>query len=470
MKSSFRRRVGRGVGVAALAALLPLVFAMPAEASESVDQSVVLTNWLGYQWNIPILAQTFTAKVGGQVDRVSLPVSTPTHFGMFTVWLYNADPTSGQPTTAIRSAPLSTADLQCCGFTDYFFSPTVQVTSGTSYAIVVQVLAGNVKWLDSGDTVPYAGGHEWMGLGGSWLPTSHGDFGFKEWVVGGTVNQPPTLTVDRAVLSSPEGSSATATNGGSCGDPDGDTVTLTASAGTVSACSAGRWSWSLATPDELPLQMVTIKASDGTLTQSANFTLAVTGVNPTAQIAGSPATTTVIQNTDVAFTGTATSPDAADSAAGFNFTWTVTANAAVYATGSGPAFSFVPKDAGTYLVALTATDDGLMSGNASVTVIAQSVQQALKSIEGLVQGLPGLNAGQKNSLSVKLENAAAAAARGDNNAASNELVAFLNELQAYVDSGKLTPAQAEPLRLAVNAVRESLGTFDPITESLPLEA
>ena len=458
------------VGVAALAALLPLVFAMPAEASDSIDQSVVLSLWLGSQLNIPILAQTFTAKVSGQVDRVSLPVSTPTHFGMFTVSLYNADATSGQPTTAIRSAPLSTADLPCCGFTDYPISPVVQVNPGMKYAIVVQVLAGNVRWMDSGVTVPYTGGQEWMGSGGSWLPTTHGDFGFEEWVVGGTANQAPTVMVARTALSYPEGSSPTATIGGSCGDPDGDPLTLTASAGTVSACSGGRWSWSLATPDELPLQTVTITIGDGTFTRSASFTLTVTAVNPTAQIAGAQATTSVIQNTNMAFTGTATSADPEDNAAGFTFTWTVTANAGVYATGSGPVFSFVPKDAGTYHVALVATDDGLMSGNASVTVIAETIQQALKSIEASVQGLGGLNAGQKNSLSVKLENAAAAAARGDNNAASNELVAFLNELQAYVDSGKLTPAQAEPLRLAVNAVRESLGTFDPLLESLPLEA
>ena len=454
-----------------MAALLPVLFAMPAQASDSIDQSVVLSNWLGYQWNLPDLAQTFTAEVPGQVDRVSLPVSTPTGIGMFTVSLYNVDPISGQPTSAIRSAPFSTANLRCCGFTDYTFSPAVPVSTGTKYAIVVQLLVGNVKWLDSGDTVPYTGGQEWMaGPGGTWLPTTHGDFGFKEWVTGGTVNQPPTLTVDQAALSSPEGSSATAINGGACGDSDNDPLTLTASAGTVSSCSGGRWSWSLATPDELPLQTVTITIGDGAFTRSASFTLAITSVNPTAHIAGTQATTTVIQNTSMAFTGTATSPDPDDNAAGFTLTWTVTTNAGVYATGSGPVFSFVPKDAGTYLVALTATDDGLMSGNASVTVIAQSVQQALKSIEGLVQGLPGLNAGQKNSLSVKLQNAAAAAARGDSNAASNELVAFLNELQAYVDSGKLTPAQAEPLRLAVNAVRESLGTFDPVLESLPLEA
>lgn len=443
---------------------------MPAEASGSVDQSVVLSLWLGYQWNFSDMAQTFTAKVGGQVDHVSLPLSTPTGFGMFTVSLYNVDATSGQPTTAIRSAPLSTAYVPCCGFSDYSFSPVVQVNTGISYAIVVHVTAGNVKWLDSGSTVPYTGGHEWMGVGGSWSPTSHGDFGFEEWVAAAKANQPPSVTVDRSALTYPEGSTANATNGGMCGDSDGDAVSLTASVGAVSVCTGGRWSWSWATPDELARQTVTITASDGTLTAPATFTVAVTALNPTAQILGSQATITVLQSTNLQFAGAATSPDAADNTAGFTFAWTATAKGATVATGTGSSFSFAPKDAGTDLVTLTATDDGLMSGTASVTVVVQTIQQALDSIAASVQGLSGLNAGQKNSLTVKLQNAAAAAARGDNNAASNELQAFLNELQAYVDSGKLTPAQAEPLRIAVDGVRASLGTFDPAAVWWPLAA
>lgn len=562
MKNPFRRNVGRRLVVGALAALLPLTFAMPAEASDSIDQSVVMTFWHGFQWNVPFMAQTFTAKVGGQVDRVSLPLSTPTGFGLFTVSLYNVNAATGQPSDLIRSAPFTSGFVPCCPLYDYSFSPAVPVSGGTKYAIVVQLLAGNVKWLDSGTAVPYSGGQEWIGADGtSWLPTTHGDFGFEEWVANNVVvNQPPAVTADKSVISYSEGTSLAATNSGSCSDPDGDPVTLTASAGSVSACTGGRWSWSLPTPDELAQETVTITASDGSLTKTATFTVAVDPVDPTAQILGDPPSITVPEMSNLPFTGTATSPDAADNASQFTYAWTVAAdNGTAYAPGSGSSFSFVPKDDGTYLVTFSAKDDGGMIGSTSMVVVAtnvapnakidgigpvqlvtttletlnfngsftdvdagdkytitwdfgdnsgatgltaqhhynapgtytvkfqvndgeggvgqatasvtvQTTQQALGTIESFVQSLSGLNSGQKNSLTAKLSNAADAAARGDNNAAANELDAFLNELQAYVSSGKVTASQAATLRNAVNAVRGSLGSFNRLVDWWPLEA
>ena len=468
MKISFRRRVGRGVGVAALAALLPLVFAMPAEASDSIDQSVVLTYWLGYQWNLPSLAQTFTAKVSGQVDRVSLPLSTPTGFGLFTVSLYSVNATSGQPSASLGSAPFSSAYLRCCGFTDYSFSPAIPVNAGTSYAIVVRLYAGNVKWLDSGTLVPYSGGHEWIGDGGgTWFPTTHGDFGFEEWVVsGGATNQTPVLSADRSVVSVAEGS--TATNTGPCSDPDGDRLTLTATGGgTVSPCTAGRWSWSLGTTDDMPATTITIKADDGRGgTIAAPFTLSVTNVAPTATInslsAPSALVTTAMET--LSFHGRFTDVDPALD--NYAITWTFGDDTSA----AGTDVTHTYTAAGTYAVTFQVNDREGGVSKATTTVTVQTTQEALASIEGYVQSLSGLNPGQKNSLGVKLSNAADAAARGDNNAASNELNAFLNELQAYVNSGKVLPSQATALRTAVNTVRGSLGTFNRLVEWWPLEA
>jgi PKD repeat protein len=329
----------------------------------------------------------------------------------------------------------------------------------------------------------------------------------------------------------------------------------------VSACNGGRYTWSKPAGDEAATETVTITADDGKgLTAQAPFTFDVTPQDPTATILSDPPTITVPEGSNVPFTGTATSPAAADNAAGFTYGWSVTINGAAYAQGSGASFSFVPKDDGSYLVSFNAKDDGGMTGSTSMTVIAtnvapvaaiagvaatvplvttafetlnfsgrftdadtadnyaitwsfgdgssasglnashayslpgtytvkfqvsdgeggvgqatttvlvQTTQQALGSIEAYVQSLPGLNAGEKNSLLVKLRNASAAATRGDNNAASNELNAFLNELQADVKTGKVSPTAAGTLRTAVHAVQGSLGTFNRLVEWWPLEA
>jgi len=565
VKNSFRKAVGIRACIGALAALLPLAFASPAQAAfnDSIDQSLVLTAWPSFQLNVPFMAQTFTPSVSGRVDRVSLPVSSPFGFAMFTVSLTavsDTAPTTGQPTSSVLgNAPTSSGFFSCCAFRDFAFASPVSVTSGKQYAIVVQVLAGNLKWLDTGTPDLYPGGREY--IGGSlttWATTSHGDFGFKEWVAG-NVNSAPVVGVDKSAFGVPEGTAPT--NSGTCSDADGDTVTMKASDGTVSPCTGGRWTWSKAAGDEAGNQTITIFADDGNgLSAQIPFTFDVTPVDPTATIVSDPPSITVPEGTNVPFTGTATSPDAADNAAGFTYAWSVTINGAAYAGGPGATFSFVPQDDGSYLVTFNAMDDGGKSGTTSMTVIAtnvapkaaitgvaataplvttaletlnftgnftdadtadnytmtwsfgdgfsasgrnashayslpgvytvkfqvadgeggvgqatttvtvQTTQQALGSIEAYVQSLPGLNAGQKNSLIVKLQNAGAAAARGDNNAASNELNAFLNELQADVNAGEVSPAAAGKLRTAVHAVQGSLGTFNRLVEWWPLEA
>jgi hypothetical protein len=562
VKNSLRKFVEKRAFVSALAALLPLALASPVSAAgDVVDQSVVLKSWLGWQTNFPYYAQTFTAQVTGQVDRVSLPIYTPTGFGAYTVSLRNTDAT-GQPTaTVLGTAPSVVGFVPCCQLHDFFLSPAPTVTKGVKYAIVAQLSLGNLRWLDSGSLDPYTAGREYIGGSAtSWFTTSHGDFGFQEWVVAGASDSAPVLTVDSTAVSVPEGTAPA--NSGTCSDPDGDPVTLTASDGVVSACSAGKYTWSKPAGDEAPTETVTIRADDGKgLTANTSFALDVAAMAPTAQILSDPPTISVPEGTNVPFTGAATSPDAADNTAGFTYAWSVTlSDGTLYAGGPGASFGFVPKDDGSYLVSFKATDDGGMSattsmiviatnvapkaaityvqsagalvttpfetlsfggtftdadtadkytmtwnfgdgssssglnathyyslpgtytvkfqvsdgeggvGQASTSVTVQTTQQALSSIEAYVQSLPGLNDGQKNSLIVKLHNAGAAAARGDNNAASNELNAFLNELQAYVNTGKVSQAAAGTLRTAVHSVQGSVGTFNRLVEWWPLEA
>jgi PKD domain-containing protein/Big-like domain-containing protein len=559
VKNPLRKPVEKWAFVGALAALLPLAGATPAHAAtaDSIDQSLVMTKWPSSEFSVPYLAQTFTPAVTGQVDRVSLPINTNFSYASFSVSLRHVDPTKhNQPSTAMAWAPMFTGTINSGQYTDFSFTPYVSVTSGTMYAIVVAVGQGNVRWFDSGTNVVYTRGQEWFGSSPtSWALTGHKGFGFEEWVVS---NSAPVVTVDQGTFSVPEGTAPT--NSGSCSDADGDTVTLKATDGSVSACTGGRWTWSKAAGDEAGNETVIVSADDGNgNTTQVPFTFDVSAQDPTATIVSDPPTITVPEGTNVPFTGTASSPDAADNAAGFTYAWSVTINGSAYANGASASFSFVPKDDGSYLVTFTATDDGGKSGKTFMTVIATNVapkakidsvtataptvptpfetlsftgsftdadtgdhyaftwnfgdgstaigvnaphaysrpgtytvtftvndgeggvgqatttvtvttQDALNAIEAYVQKLPGLNAGEKNSLLAKLHNAAAATARGDNNAASNELNALLNELHAYVNTGKVSPAAAGLLRTAVHAVQGSLGTFNRLVEWWPLEA
>ena len=94
----------------------------------------------------------------------------------------------------------------------------------------------------------------------------------------------------------------------------------------------------------------------------------------------------------------------------------------------------------------------------------------MSTIIGYVQGLPGLNAGQKNSLIAKLNAASDAVGRGDTTAANNQLRAFLNELQADVKTNKVSQTAATILTADVHAIQGALGTYNRFLEWWPLEA
>jgi hypothetical protein len=111
------------------------------------------------------------------------------------------------------------------------------------------------------------------------------------------VNDDPTVARDNASVSVNE--SQTATNTGTFGDVDGDTVTLSASVGTVVEHLGGTWSWSFTTsdgPDDS--QTVTISANDGNGgTASTTFSLTVNNVAPTVSFSASN-DTSVNEGTD----------------------------------------------------------------------------------------------------------------------------------------------------------------------------
>jgi hypothetical protein len=128
---------------------------------------------------------------------------------------------------------------------------------------------------------------------------------------------------------------------------------------------------------------------------------------------------------------------AGGSAGGFTSTLTITT------AGAPP---------GTYVLTLTGTDarpliGGSRSATLSLTILtpAQAIPNIITAINNL-KAAGVLNGGQANSLIVKLNHAIdSLTTKPDQPTACNQLQAFVNEVNAYVTSGKLTPAQADTL-------------------------
>lgn len=559
----------------ALGVGLALTFSLPAQAAtDTLDQ---LQNGTSSVELAGQMAQTFTAGITGQLDRVSLAADTS--FATFTVQLESVSGTFPDGTAVLGTSSFSGSYACCRRFHDFYFSPTIGVTAGGHYAIVVLVTSRtHLSWYTSNGADNYPGGSLYVGsLGGAWTPdpVHGGDFAFQTWVIGGSApppNQAPTVAADSSTVNVNEGTAPTMT--GTFADTDGDAVAVTATVGTITrtGTSAGSWSWTAAASDEPASQAVTVKADDGHgNVATANFTATTTGVAPAVSISrATPGQTAATLTSSSAFAspegtavnlnGSASSPSAQDNAAGFTYSWTVTKDGAAFGAGSAAAFSFTPNDEGTYVATLQATDDGGMTGTSSVTitgtnvapsakiasvswtpqlvlttnesvsfagtftdpgtldthtaswnfgdgatasglsaahsysaagaytvtftvtdddngtgqatatVTVQTPQQALASIAGYVQSLKSLNNGQKNSLTAKLDAAAASITRGDSGAATNQLNAFLNELQADLTTGRITSDDMTTLRSSVHNVQGALGTYNRFLQWWPLGA
>lgn len=359
----------------ALAAGLALSLSVPAQAAtDVVDQSQ--TNTFGFE-NTTQMAQTFTAGMTGRMDLVSL--SSDAGFASGVVQIQSV--TGAFPAgTVLGSTSFSASYLCCRGFHDFAFTPAISITAGAHYAIVVRISSGQLTWRNSGGVDAYANGQLYIGCRGcAWgTDTLHGgDFAFKTWAVGGSANQAPVVAADSSSVTVNEGTAPATT--GTFSDPDGDTVALTASAGTVTqtGTSAGTWSWTGPASDETASQTITVTADDGNgLTANTTFSSTVAGVAPTVAITSTPASSP--EGTTVTLNGSASSPSAEDNAAGFTYSWTATKNGTSFGSGSAAAFSFTPDDEGTFVATLQVKDDGGMPGTASVTVTGANVAPSAK--------------------------------------------------------------------------------------------
>ena len=388
------RRTFRWLGAAGSAAVLALSFAFPAQAAtDTLDQSQTLI--LNSQ-RLGLMAQTFTAGSSGTLDRVSL--ASDTSFGAMKINLSIQTVTSAGAPSGTKLATTSfQGTVQCCRqFHDFTFSPGPQLAAGTRYAVVVQVVTSLFTWYDSGSLDQYSGGQLYLGCSScAWFTGSQfgQDFAFKTWMAA-SVNQPPAVAADSGAVSVNEGTPQA--NTGTYSDPDGDTVTLSASSGTLAqtGTSSGTWAWSAPATDEAPAQTVTVTADDGHgLTSTTTFMSTVVAVAPTAQILTDPPA--VPEGTPVALSGNASSPAAPDNANGFAYAWSVTKDGTPFAGASGPTFTFTPDDEGTFVVTLQATDDGGMAGTASMTIAGLNVAPTAR-IAGVSAAAPLVVTAQEN--------------------------------------------------------------------------
>jgi sugar lactone lactonase YvrE len=152
--------------------------------------------------------------------------------------------------------------------------------------------------------------------------------------------------------------------------------------------------------------------------------------------------------------GTALSSTQLNAAASVSGTFTYTpASGTVLNAGTQTLYvDFTPTDTTNY-------DTASASVQINVLTSVQGIQQIINMVQNL-----NLNQDQANSLIVKLNTVTHNLNNGNTVSATNELGAFINEVEAYIKSGKLSSTEGQALIDAADAIKNAL---NPQTTSVP---
>jgi len=164
---------------------------------------------------------------------------------------------------------------------------------------------------------------------------------------------------------------------------------------------------------------------------------------------------TILQGETYTSGGSFTDPGAAAWIASVNY-GDGTGNQPLALTGKTFSLSHTFAAAGTFTVAVTVTDGDALATRGA-TVVVESASQGIGHLDESIQGLgDALNGGQVNSLRSKLKNASSQLDKGNSGAAANTLDAFANEIQATINSGRLSDADGSAILAYVRRVIGSI--------------
>ncbi|HEX6911291.1 MAG TPA: DNA/RNA non-specific endonuclease, partial [Longimicrobium sp.] len=252
-----------------------------------------------------------------------------------------------------------------------------------------------------------------------------------------------------------EGSSVTLSAAAST-DPDGDALTYAWSFGDGATGTGASPTHVYA--DNGNFQVSVIVTDPYGAADTATTTVTVMNAAPTvAAFAGG----SLLQGETYAAAGSFTDPGA-DS-------WTATVD---YGDGSGAqplalsgtgfTLSHTYAAAGEFTVTVTVTDDDGGASNATAVVTVATPSQGTGTLAGAVDALAGagaLSRGNANALNAKLRAAQQSLGNGQNGAAVNQLNAFVNQVQALVQSGHLPAADGASLVAAAERIQASIASL-----------
>jgi len=190
-----------------------------------------------------------------------------------------------------------------------------------------------------------------------------------------TVNiaQPPTLSIV-APATSPEGTAINLTSTVSGSGTPTYSWTVTKNGSAFASGSAAGLTF---TPDDNGTYAVGLAVVTSAGTGSASATITVTNVVPSVSITNIPSNS--LEGTPISLNSAVTDPSAADTAAGFLYSWTVLKNSTAFASGSGTSLNFTPDDNGTYAVTLSVTDKDGSAGSVSASIVVSNVAPVIPS-------------------------------------------------------------------------------------------